>query len=312
MAVLKGSASNYLDLLAQLVTFLTTNSDLSGASPSQAWTLLASNKNSYTNGSDTVDAEYYLRAPGLSGAEQIYINLRAYHNVSGDYYNVECRGAVGYLASSAFASQPGSSPPVFSYLWNQASTSIPFWFIANGQRVIVIAKVGTIYETIYLGKISIYGTPAQYPMPLYIGATGINQSQRYSIADNTHRSCWDGNGSYLCNTDGSWLLFQNQNNYSSSSTPSSPNNWIWPWQYDQQQFPGWMTANYDGTYQVIPARLEGNNPSINVWGELDGVGFVTGYGNTAENTLTIGSDTWLVVPNVYRSSANNYAAIKLS
>jgi hypothetical protein len=51
---------------------------------------------------------------------------------------------------------------------------------------------------------------------------------------------------------------------------------------------------------------------VNLLGELHGLAFVTGQGNAAENTITVGADTWLVVPNIYRSTRDAYCAVKLA
>jgi hypothetical protein len=47
-----------------------------------------------------------------------------------------------------------------------------------------------------------------------------------------------------------------------------------------------------------------------VYGELDGVFALTGFGNGAENTVTIGGVVHYVVQNVFRTDQLDYFAIK--
>ncbi|ULU26590.1 hypothetical protein [Dyella terrae] len=309
MAVSSGNANDYLDLLSKLVTFLTTSTDLVNAS--QAWTIVAqSNAPLLVNG-NTIDQTYYLKAPGLANTDQIFINLRAFHNVASDYWNWEARGALGYVSSNTFENQPNSSPGAFTYLWNQPGKPIPYWFIANGQRVILIAKVGTVYEWMYLGFPNRYGTPGQHRMPLFIGASGVNASQRYSQADWTHMAFWDGCGAFFFTTDATWQTVRNWVPATANPSQDSTNN-VWPWQYDQSNQMNWMAPNLDGTYSVFPARMECSSQTTgNVWGEFDGLGFVTGAGSSAEDTYAINGDTWQQFPNIFRSSQSSYAAVRM-
>lgn len=312
MSTSTGTATSYLDLLNKLRTFLTTDATLTAAS--QNWTELATNSTPYqqatNNGvstSDTVDFESYLKAPGLSGTESIYINIRAFHYTSSDYYNFEMRGAQGYNSSNAFIAQPGLSGATFLYLWNQP---IPYWFIANGQRVIIIAKVSTSYELAYLGKFLPYATPGQYPYPVAIGGSGYDGDRRFSDNSYYHTAFFDPSNLQVCAPDNSWQLFQNWNNGGSSYPP--PYNLVTPWlYYNTNDRLSWMSANLDGGYPILPARLEQNSPSINLLGEFDGVGFVSGNSNSSESTVNDGTNTWTVFQNTFRTSADNFCAVKM-
>jgi len=49
--------------------------------------------------------------------------------------------------------------------------------------------------------------------------------------------------------------------------------------------------------------------AMDTWGELDGVFAVAGYNNSAESTVTIGSTTYLMMQNIFRTARNNYWAL---
>jgi hypothetical protein len=287
-------------------TIATTQGAMSAAG--SAWTELKYSSASYASGQDTVDAETYLKAPGLSGTESIYINIRAFHYTASDYYNWEMRAAQGFNSSAIFTAQPGISPQTYVYLWNQ---SIPYWFIANGQRAIIVAKVSTVYEMAYLGKFLPYGTPGQYPYPVAVGGCGYaNGDLRFSDTSWSHVAFFDPSGLFVCDPANAWQQFQDWN--TGGSLNPSPNNVIWPYVYYGGNRPNWMSANLDGGYTIFPLRLQQSSPSLNILGELDGVGFVTGNANSSESTVNDGTNNWIVVQNVFRTSADNYCAVKMA
>ena len=309
MSTQTGTATSYLDLLSKLRTFLTADATLTGLG--QNWTELATNSTPYTGqpgGSDTVDFETYLKAPGLSGTEAIYINIRAFHYTASDYYNWEMNAAQGYNSGAAFIAQPGRSPNAYMYLWNQ---STPYWFIANGQRVIVIAKVSSVYQVAYLGKFLPYGTPGQYPYPVAVGGCGWSSADlRFSDTSYSHLAFFDPNGLHICDPANAWQTFQNWS--TGGGANPSPYNTTWPYIYYGGNRPVWMSQNLDGSYTVFPLRLYQSSPSNNLLGELDGVAFVTGNQNSSESTINDGTNTWMVVQNVFRTAADNYCAVKMA
>jgi hypothetical protein len=318
-----GTASNYLDLLNRLIAFLTTDATLTGLA--QNWTLLASSSSGYNHTDNAVvnnvEFEAYLQAPGLSTTEEIFIQLQAYQNAGSGYFNWRMRGAAGYEVSSDWFSQPGASPSVFIYLWN---APIPYWFIANGQRVIVIAQVGTEFEHAYLGKFLPDGTSGQYPYPLFVGGTGGDPlgnfgsndagapNRAFSDVTNFHSAFWDPTCAFVCDVDGTWspwLHYVNGADTHSSLTLNS----IWPY-IDGAAGPlspggmFYIVQNLDGSYPLLPTRLEQTYPSINIAGSLDGVYATTGAGNSSTSAITVGSDTYLCFQNAFRSGRQNFVA----
>lgn len=280
-------------------TIATTQGAMSTAG--NAWTKLADNSTPYTYSGDTVVYECYLKAPGLSGTESIYVQLQAFNNASGGYYNWRMVGATGYNSSQSWVAQPGISPQAYMPCWNN---SIPYTFIANGQRVIVIAQVGTVYESCYLGKFLPYGTPSQYPYPLAIGGSAIANTTKYSDTTYNHQAFFDPLALYVCWVDSTWQAVQNTNG--GGGAVSSFN--VFPFRYVAGQ-PTWMTTNLDGSYPVFAARLEMTSPSTNVVGELDGVYFTPGVSQSSGSTITIGGSTYTVLQNIFRTGTNNFAAI---
>jgi hypothetical protein len=329
MSVSSGTATDYLNLLSLLRTFLTTDATLVGLG--QNWTELATNSTPYshteTNATvNTVEFETYLKAPGLSTTEQIYVSIGAYTNTSLGIFNWRLKGALGYASGSDFFHQPGTSPDAFVYLWN---ASIPYWFIANGQRVIVIAQISTVYESLYLGKFLPDGTPGQYPYPLFIGGTGgdgtpTGSGQGYdatasirahSDVSNYHGAFFDPACAFHCDLGAAWQVWNHWNS-GNDDHAGGTNNQINPYADDgnsgssQTNVYGgmkWLVTNADGTYPLIPVRLEQYSPK-NLLGTLDGVFATTGEGNSAGSTYTVGGDTYLAIQDTFRSARQNFAA----
>jgi hypothetical protein len=68
----------------------------------------------------------------------------------------------------------------------------------------------------------------------------------------------------------------------------------------------------DGGYLLSPVIVHFTSPSKYIFGELDGIYHVSGFSNASANVITIGSDDYLVVQNVYRNTIGDYCAVKLA
>ena len=82
--VFTGTATGHKDLLAKIRAHL-TNASLG----TQVWSVLGS--------SSAAEDPLYLKGPGLSGADEIYVNFRTVTDVGRDMYNWEIAGAVAYV-----------------------------------------------------------------------------------------------------------------------------------------------------------------------------------------------------------------------
>jgi hypothetical protein len=331
MSATSGTATDYLNLLSLLRTFLTTDATL--VSLGQNWTELKTNSTPYSHTDqtqvNTVEFESYLQAPGLSTTEQIFINLQAYTNASSGLFNWRLTGALGFITGNTWFLQPGVSPQAFMYLWN---SSIPYWFIANGQRVIVAAQVAGNIEMCYLGKFLPDGTPGQYPYPVFIGGTGGDATpiggsngldaaaanRIHSDVTNFHAAFFDPAAAFHCDVSAGWQVWNHWNN-NFDAHASAGTNQINPYADDGTTGAGqtttqgqlkWLVQNIDGSYPLMPVRLEQITPNINLAGTLDGVFATTGEGSSSGSTFTVGSDTYYTFQDTFRSARQNFVAVK--
>ena len=252
------------------------------------WTTLRYlNPTPYTDPS--VVRELILKGTGLSGDQEIFIGFRAYQEVTADYYNLSVAGFTGYVAGNAFTAQPGyfgSGVPAHN-------NRIDYWLAVNAQRIAFGLKVGTpVYEHGYAGYFLPYATPSQYPYPLVVGGmlSGVPATR---FSDTSHSMPYKGSRANfkVRFVDGTWKQID-----------------TWPW---NNNYLAGTTQLRDtaSTYPLLPVLLTDSGP--NLYGELDGVHYISGFNNAVENTLTIGGSTYVVLQDVARTGFTDYIALRL-
>uniref|UniRef100_A0A6M3L1J2 Putative tail protein n=1 Tax=viral metagenome TaxID=1070528 RepID=A0A6M3L1J2_9ZZZZ len=303
MPVQSGVATDYLDLLNKVRSFVTSVGDL-GA---EAWT-----EKRWQNSNELI-----LLGSGISGTEEIYVGVSGYFSVGSDYYNWRLNGFTGFDSGLAFNLQPGAMtdavyPPVVP-LWNSPMT---YWLIANGRRIVLVSKVSTRFEAMYLGFITPYGTPGQYPYPNFVGGSmmGIGGHRwSYEASEHSHFAAPLGIGwaSYigparLRKPSGDWASVANAGAGTSNCLA------MFPYHYNGNGLCQKIRATVSGNYVLTPLQIYDNaSAQYNIFGELDGVYFITGYQNGAENIVSVSGQDYLVVQNVYRTGPADYWAVRL-
>lgn len=267
------------------------------------------------------DAQYCVwKAPGNDGASAIYVAARRINNVTGDYDNLRLNGYTAYDPGLAFTAQPGAIAASHPLLPLLRVGSIPYWFVANGRRVAIVAKCSTVYVAGYLGLITPYLNPSACPYPLFIGGslafsgepvvTSINwrwSYQGFEMALFPKTMVGAPVGAFGCRfrrIDGTWVAFSAWRRLDSQQG----NGGLWT---PDKQNGSDARPGLDGSYPLIPFACSESTPP-NVWGELDGVAWVSGHANAAENTVIQNRIPWLVVQNVFRTTKVDYMAVKLA
>jgi hypothetical protein len=167
-----------------------------------------------------------------------------------------------------------------------------YWLVANGQRIVCVVKVESTYQVFYLGKFFPYATPGQYPYPVAVGSTLPTDSlTRYSDVNLSIPFKGARAQMRIRQIVGTWIQ------------PDA-----WPWN-SGTLVAGSNFRDLNGDFPMLPVVL--NDAGPNVYGELDGVFFVPGFGNAAENIVVAGGDNYLVVPDVYRNGVRDYFAMRL-
>ena len=260
------------------------------------------------------------KAPGNDGASAIYVAVQRIMNVTGDYDNLRLNGYIAYNSGLNFYGQAGgmtSRGPLIPLL---RVGNMPFWVCANGRRVVLVVKTSTVYMAAYLGLITPYLNPSAVPYPLLIGGSmafdgepgSTSTDWRWSYSGNymsTFPKSYGGNSSthnnHTCRfrrPDGVLAAFSGYGRY-----PSGSGGQVTP----DCNVGLDLRAGLDGSYPILPLVLSESAPA-NIWGEMDGVGWVSGHANTAENTVTQNRIQWMVVQDVFRNSKQNYFAVKMA
>jgi len=278
--------------------------------------------------SDTVDAafgEAIFEAPGNDGDSEILVGLHPFERQDGDYFDWEIAAFDAYLATSLFRQQAGYHGNLYLPLWD---SSIPYWFIVDGRRAIVVAKLNTQYEIAYFGFLDSYFSPEQWPYPIAIGGalafddnppTWESSSFRWSNATREHRAFTHSDLESTIYADepdrmqmrardwsGDWRGFFGTLN---DATPyaSEDFNFVWPVCCGLSL----LDVNLDDSYSLWPVMLMTSTP--NTIGELRGVRVVTGQALTAE-TMIDDPDyayRWIAFHNIFRTDRDDFLAIAL-
>lgn len=301
MAFEIGNATGFADLYAKLRDFLTTNAALVAAG--ENWSVLSGP----ATGALTFTDELLLKGPGTAGTDEILVGLHPSVSVASDYYNLGIAGYSSYNPGIALIDQVNRLTPRYIHLWDG---SMPYWFIANGRRFIVVVRVTTVYQSAYAGFILPYHLPTTWAYPLFIGGCSSNPTWRYSVVNHGNHAAFFNPGQTadaIRLPDGQWIGISNkkQNQNEDSDTVNN----IVPW----AAWFGFSTLRegLDGNYTPIPAEIAISSPYAATLGALQGVHYVPGFGTASENTITVDGVTYLIVQNVYRTSNNEYAAIAL-
>lgn len=305
-AVASGTATDFLDLYTKLRDFLTSNADL--VSASEEWTLVDGNSGTLTETDNLV-----FSGPGLGGTDEILVSLEPSVNAGAGYHNLGVRGLTAYNDAEPLSSQVNNSGVKYIHLWD---SSMPYWFIANGRRFIVVARPSTRYQAMYAGFALPFHLPTTYPYPLFIGACSGHSDWAYSVTSGNHSMFFHPGEtcSAICSPELTWFPIANMKADPVSSTGdyyvdiAHPNR-IGPWAPDYRI--SGMRERIDGDYQLEHSFVvcaEGYNATL---AELEGVFKAPGFSNSSESLLTVGATDYLVVENVYRTSNEHYAAIAL-
>lgn len=282
MAYEIGTATDHYNLFTKFRTFVEST-----LPAGQRWTVLRAD--------NSANREVIWKAPGYTGSEEIFLGMGTYQDVGLDLYNLYVCGMIGYVSTNTIDTQPGFSGRFGVPMWNQ---SINYWFVANAQRAVIVTKIQNVYTSCYIGKMFPFATPGQYPYPIYIGANIANASliasNRYS--DVGYSTWFTGNAQVMRFVDGVWKVPAHAPYYTTA----------------QQRNTNADSSLAPGYYSLLPITLVNDlGLTGDVYGELEGCYFITGFDNSVENTVVINGITYVVIRDVWRTGFNSYMALRL-
>jgi uncharacterized protein YegP (UPF0339 family) len=232
--------------------------------------------------------ELILKSTGYSGEEEIFVGFRSYQSESADYYNLLAAVFTGYVEGNTFDGQPGarlSGVPAH----NQR---IDYWLSLNAQRIALAMKVGTpVYESCYVGKFLPYARPSQYPYPVVCSGM-LDGAAATRFSDTSHQLGYKGNSARLgLRSNDAWK-----------------NVYCYPWG-NTALTSSTHLRDTEGVYPLLAVQLHDN--SANLWGELDGIYYISGFNNAVENTFSLDGVDYVVIQDVARTGFADYYALRL-
>ncbi len=267
---------------------------------------------------EVAGSEYVWQAPGNDGAQAIQVGLLA-NSDGASFWNLRCNGYTAFNPANDFYNQPGGIQYTLPIAYGHPSIalwagSVPFWFVADGRRVIVIAQVGAVWQSAYLGTADTLIDPLAYPYPLVVGGTVV-RDLAYSSPDETNSSCFamPGNTSW---THTAHLLTRTPANDKwtryTTSYEGTDYGVVHPFYVGSPWRNGLATlaANLDGSHPLFPITLA-DYSSQTIAAQLPGVHAVPGAGLAAGQLLRVGPIEHLVVQNVARTGNGDYFTVAL-
>lgn len=270
-----------------LIDFLLTNMQAEG------WTQLARG----ISGGTLSGMEYLVMQSPVRGCVAFCTDFNTTHGV----YRIQLTSFPEYNEQYAWDNQPLSckSNTSSSYIGTQ---SIPlmesfygfFWF--NDRRVIIGMREQLYYYLAYAGMLLPYGDSIRYPYPLY--AAGCGEDRYTALNDPTQTSMsYSYTGNEMFNEGNDRALLPNGEIVKPIMWPCATNGL------------GSLGNSLSGDKYLYPMIVTASTLD-GYFGVLDGVHRVSGEGATPEDTITVGTDQYLIIPNVHRRGLGDFYAIK--
>ena len=255
-------------------------------------------------------AQWIVKAPGLDGRQSIFIGAELFEDSARAAYNLNWYGFRSHNPLLSLRSQVNNSGLRHLPLRNGP---FAYWLAINGQRVVIVARIGTVYVSAYLGFATAYEPPSIHEYPLIVGACGSTENGTPDATDANFRGFFDpGRYGLAANyPDNVWRLHCNRyasgaNDYGDSETLGK----VYPSAMSTSGDRAYLRENLDGSSPVLPLIVGTTSPRHSL-GEFDGCGWTTGFSTASESHIDHESTAWMAFQNAFRTSPDNYFALKL-
>lgn len=275
-------------------------------------------------------AKLWLEGEG-GGSDHIIVGAQLFEDVPNDNFAWVLQGAIGWTSGLSFHNQQGVIPgPNYLALGLVKPTpsnpnAMEYWFSGDSFYLSGLVKAAGTYQWFYLGWMLPYATPDEWPYPLAIGGsthcdTTTGKPYRYSNTDERTAAFWrprqlNGNAGQLAiRTPSGWVRPVERQ----AGAQQSGCEGVWPYMeaVKGEQDEGFLhvTQNLDDSYPAIDLEPVQNTASKegNIFGTLRGMRWVSGFGQSPENIVTIDGDDHITAPNVFRTGTDQWAAMRVA
>lgn len=309
MAWTSGTASNMVDLLQDLQSFLSVN----------GWTVLRSETFQNSGGviGQSGDAnsagdpgvnEYriVMQGPGYTGAQPPVFGIETRRNAgAGLYYLVSAAAVGGGSAGVPVYQLPGvgnerESIAVFM-IWD---SSINYWFTEDNGAVCVVVQISNLFFHFYIGHYVPLATPGEIPQPgIYTGNCRTYQLNPYNSGSAIH--CF-GSARGTNNEDTGFI-------WGGSNSPLSPrdygnaNSTIFYFESDRDYLELGLTAS--GEYIIYPITMI--SQVAGCYGQLSLLFKAPFTQVSPGSTINVDGVTYLITNNGITDDIYNRFAVRL-
>lgn len=280
------------------------------------------------------------QGPGYDATRRVYVHARGFAReldatcgIEWNYATAHDGAIPGFGGQAGSVSNPISGGSVNARALLFDSGTINYWLYVNSRRIVLVTRSGAQdYTSAYVGFLSAFGTPDQYPFPLFMSATSLDfGSFTHGSSNNRLSMCadpgqhagmvklWDGLDITVGNRPDSAAT-----NFYISTSSLTNLGWVWPYftgatnsnsypealmsSNSNDHFLGKMVATQQGHLPLFPAMVQ-NNPYGNI-GVMDGVFCIPGAGLTPLQVITLSGVNYRVFPNRTRRDGNNWMAVR--
>ncbi|MGO1069641.1 hypothetical protein [Lysobacter sp. CA199] len=255
-------------------------------------------------------AQWIVKAPGLDGRQSIFIGAELFEEPARAAYNLNWYGFRSHNPLLSLRSQVNNSGLRHLPLRNGP---FAYWLAINGQRVVIVARIGTVYVSAYLGFATAYEPPSIHEYPLIIGACGSAENGTPDATDANFRGFFDpGRFGLAANyPDNVWRLHCNR--YASGANDYGDTDYakVYPSAMSTAGDRPYLRDNLDGSSPLFPLILGAAAQPRHGWGEFDGCAWTTGFSTASESRIEHDGATWLAFQSAFRISPDNYFALKM-
>lgn len=262
----------------------------------------------------STDENYILlKGKGNSGTEELWVSLRAYADPALDFFNLIVSCMTGYSASPRnFFNLVETVVP----LWN---SSIPLWINCNARRFILTTKVNIFYTGCYAGLFLPYGSPSEYPYPMVLLGNSSDRGKKYSDTSgtgfsNVYSQTFKpiGGVSYVRSPYNTWVKIGSIAAHNTHLISGDDFASMYPI-CNSGMLSTPFKDNLDGTRLLIPHILTSRHVASNSYGELDGVGCVSGFGSiSSEDTITIDGNSYRAFQGLNQNGWSDFWVVRLN
>ena len=174
-------------------------------------------------GTQVIEREVQLQGPGFAGADEIFVGILEVRDTDAAVFNWHLFGMTGFNTILDLIDQPGFSfiePNEIASFVPLSNGAIECWFHITPRALSGVMRIGTTYESFYLGFLNPFATPTEYPYPLYIAGSSSRWNENFGSSGVTHSGlvdpgAWTGTSGNtrgpagLRFFDGSWQYVQN-------------------------------------------------------------------------------------------------------